>query len=299
MLVSLMKGSIRTAVFPIAGLGTRFLPATKAVAKEMLPVVDRPLIEYAVREAKSAGIERFIFVVSAQNNLVTRHFGADPELEDTLANKGKFNELRSVQEITLQPDSMVHVIQDKPLGLGHAVLCARNEIDDEFFAVILPDDLVLSDASCLEQMVDVHNEVNSTILAVEQVDKDNIGSYGVIDPCESAGQVYKIGGIVEKPKPEDAPSDLAAIGRYILSREIFTHLSRIGTGFGGEIQLTDAINAISSEQPVHALAFSGKRYDCGSKAGYIAANIAYARQDADLMVKVEKLLESDQSETGL
>ena len=294
-----MKGSIRTAVFPIAGLGTRFLPATKAVTKEMLPVVDRPLIEYAVREAKSAGIERFFFVVSAQNDLVTRHFYADPELEDTLEQKGKFNELRSVQEITLQPDSIVHVIQDKPLGLGHAVLCARNEIEDEFFAVILPDDLVLSDVSCLEQMVDVHSEVKSTILAVEQVDKENISSYGVINPSESAGQVYKVDGIVEKPNPEEAPSDLAAIGRYILSRDIFQHLSRIGAGFGGEIQLTDAINSIASEQSVHALAFSGTRYDCGSKAGYIAANIAYARQDAELMVKVEKLLGSDLPETGL
>lgn len=291
-----MQNSIRTAVFPIAGLGTRFLPATKAVSKEMLPVVDRPLIEYAVREARHAGIEKFIFVVSVHNELVKRHFCADPELENTLGSKGKLNELRSLREIALQPDRFVQVIQDKPLGLGHAVLCARNEIEEKFFAVILPDDLVLSEKPCMQQMVELHGEVKTAILAVERVDEDNISNYGVINPSESVKRVYKVNGIVEKPKPDKAPSELAAIGRYILSREVFAHLAKTDTGFGGEIQLTDAINSISSEQPVHALAFSGTRFDCGSKAGYIAANIAFARQDAELMSKVEKMLGSIQSD---
>lgn len=288
-----MKEPIRTVIFPIAGLGTRFLPATKAITKEMLPVVDRPLIEYAVHEARSAGIERFVFVVSAQNDLVTKHFSKQPDLEKVLERKGKLNELRSVQDNTLNPDSILYVIQDKPSGLGHAVLCARDVIDEDFFAVLLPDDLVLWDKPCLQQMVELHNEVETSVLAVEQIDSDNISSYGVITPTESSGRVYKVDGVVEKPKLEDAPSNLAAIGRYVLSRRIFSHLTKIKAGYGGEIQLTDAINSIASEQPVHALKFKGTRYDCGSKAGYIAANIAYARQDPTLMAKVEELLESD------
>ncbi len=288
-----MKRSVRTVVFPIAGLGTRFLPATKAITKEMLPVVDRPLIEYAVQEARSAGIERFIFVVSAQNNLVTKHFSKQPDLEKVLEQKGKLNELRSVQDNTLDADSILYVIQDKPLGLGHAVLCARDLIDEDFFTVLLPDDLVLWDKPCLQQMVELHNEVKTSVLAVEQIDSDHISSYGVITPIESSGSVYKVDGVVEKPKLEEAPSNLAAIGRYVLSKQIFSHLTKIKAGYGGEIQLTDAINSIASEQPVHALKFNGTRYDCGSKAGYIAANIAYARQDPTLMAKVEELLESD------
>ncbi len=288
-----MKGAVRTVVFPIAGLGTRFLPATKAITKEMLPVVDRPLIEYAVHEARSAGIERFVFVVSTQNDLVNKHFSKQPDLEKVLEQKGKLNELRSVQENSLDPDSIRYVIQDKPLGLGHAVLCARGLIDDDYFAVLLPDDLVLWNKPCLQQMVELHNDVESSILAVEQIDSDNISSYGVITPTESSGEVYKVDGVVEKPKPEDAPSNLAAIGRYVLSSQIFSHLTNVKAGYGGEIQLTDAINSIASEEPVHALKFKGTRYDCGSKAGYIAANIAYARQDPVLMARVEELLVPD------
>ena len=288
-----MKGSVRTVVFPIAGLGTRFLPATKAITKEMLPVVDRPLIEYAVQEARCAGVERFVFVVSTQNDLVTKHFSAQPDLEKVLEQNGKFNELKSVQASTLDPESILYVIQNKPLGLGHAVLCARDVIDEEFFAVLLPDDLVLWDKPCLQQMVELHNKIESSILAVEQIDNENISSYGVINPNESSGNVYKVDGVVEKPNFEDAPSNLAAIGRYVLSRQIFSHLAKLNAGYGGEIQLTDAINSIASQQPVHALKFNGTRYDCGSKAGYIAANIAYARQDPTLMAKVEDILESD------
>ncbi len=288
-----MKGSVRTVVFPIAGLGTRFLPATKAITKEMLPVVDRPLIEYAVHEARSAGIERFVFVVSAQNDLVIKHFSKQPDLEKVLEQKGKHNELRFVQDNTLNPDSIFYVIQDKPLGLGHAVLCAQDVINEDFFAVLLPDDLILWDKPCLQQIVELHNEVETSVLAVEQIDSDKICNYGVINSAESSGSVYKVNGVVEKPKLEDAPSNLAAIGRYVLSRNLFSHLIKIKAGYGGEIQLTDAINSIASEEPVHALKFKGTRYDCGSKAGYIAANIAHARQDPTLMAKVEELLKSD------
>ncbi|MDE0309852.1 MAG: UTP--glucose-1-phosphate uridylyltransferase [Acidiferrobacterales bacterium] len=288
-----MSGSVRTVVLPIAGLGTRFLPATKAITKEMLPVVDRPLIEYAVQEARSAGIERFVFVVSAHSDLVAKHFSRQPDLQKVLEHKGKLRELRSVQENALDPDSIHFVIQDKPLGLGHAVLCARDVIEEDFFAVLLPDDLVLWDKPCMQQMVELHNDVGSSILAVEQIDNDNISSYGVITPTESSGRVYRVDGVVEKPRPEDAPSNLAAIGRYVLASQIFSHLEKIKAGHGGEIQLTDAINSIASEQPVHALRFMGTRYDCGSKAGYIAANIAYARQDPVLMAKVAELSGSD------
>ena len=283
-------GTVRTAVFPIAGLGTRFLPATKAVTKEMLPVVDRPLLEYAVREAQDAGIERFVFVVSTHNDLVTRHFSENPELEEVLESKGKLEELESVRANSLASDSILYAIQDQPLGLGHAVLCAQDVVQDEFFAVLLPDDVMMCDVSCIKQMVDVHGDTGGSVLALERCDKEHISNYGCIRYSESSGHVYRAEGVVEKPKPENAPSNLAVIGRYVLSRRIFSYLENIGTGFGGEIQLTDAINSMAAEQPVHGLEFEGRRYDCGSKAGYIAANIAFARRDPELMSSVEKLL---------
>ena len=285
-----MARRIRTAVFPIAGLGTRFLPATKAISKEMLPVVDRPLIEYAVSEAQSAGIERFIFVVSADNHLVATHFSTNPELERVLTEKQRPAELKSVQRNSLDPDKVFFIVQDQPLGLGDAVLRAKPLIDDDYFAVLLPDDLVLADVPCLKQMVNRHDESGGSFVAVETVNGDNISSYGVVSPVRVEGNVVEIDGIIEKPKPEDAPSDLAVIGRYILSERVFGHLEALHAGVGGEIQLTDAIKALLSEQPVRALIFSGCRYDCGSKAGYIAANIAFAREDRELMAKVNSLL---------
>ena len=292
-----MQSPVRTAVFPIAGLGTRFLPATKAVTKEMLPVVDRPLIQYAIDEARSAGIERFVFVVSAPNHLVTKHFSANSELEELLERKGKHDALRLVLDSNLEPGSFVNVIQDQPLGLGHAVLCTRDEINEDFFAVILPDDLVLFKQSCIHQLVDTHVKTGSTILALERIDSAKISNYGVITPSEYSGRVYKVEGVVEKPKLEDAPSNLAAIGRYVLSRSIFSHLENLKTGIGGEYQLTDAINSLAAEQDVHGLEFHGRRYDCGSKAGYIAANIAYAGQDPELTAKVREALGSEHNET--
>ena len=286
-----MTSSVRTVVFPIAGLGTRFLPATKAIPKEMLPVVDRPLIEYAVNEAKSAGINRFIFVVPSlsKDTLVIKHFSTNSSLEETLRKNNKLAELKLIQENSLDSGSLFNVLQEQPLGLGHAVLCAKEYIDDSHFAVILPDDLVLSETHCMKQMADAHAEVGGNILAIEEVESEFVNRYGILKPGRVFGSLIQVEGIIEKPEPENAPSNLAAIGRYILSRRVFDILEDQETGFGGEIQLTDAINAIASQEPVHGVKFTGKRYDCGNKAGYVAANIAYASLDEELKAKVENL----------
>ena len=285
-----MTSSIRTVVIPAAGLGTRFLPATKAVSKEMFPVVDRPLIQYAVEESISAGINQFIFIVSSQLNLIKQHFSQDTKLEESLNQESQLREKTTVRNSTLKKESMHFIVQDEPLGLGHAVLCAREYIDEEFFAVILPDDLVLSDISCLKQMVEVQKKYSGSVIAIEEVDHSDINRYGIINPDAVDNDVVRISGIVEKPNPDSAPSNLAAIGRYILPKQIFPLLEKQRAGVGGEFQLTDSINSLTKTNSVHALRFEGVRFDCGSKAGYIAANIAYALNDSEIADQVKAVL---------
>ena len=285
-----MTSSIRTVIIPVAGLGTRFLPATKAVSKEMFPVVDRPLIQYAVEESILAGFNQFIFIVSSQLNLVKQHFSQNAKLEESLDKKSKFREKSTVRNSTLKKESMFFIVQDEPLGLGHAVLCAKEYIDEEYFAIILPDDLVLSDIACLKQMVEIQKTYGGSVIAIEEVDHSNVNHYGIIIPEAMGGDVVRISGIVEKPNPDSAPSNLAAIGRYILSKQIFTILEDQQVGVGGEIQLTDSINSLTKTNSVHALKFQGIRYDCGSKAGYVAANIAYALNDSEIADQVKEFL---------
>jgi len=287
-----MGSRIKTVIFPVAGLGTRFLPATKAISKEMLPVVDKPLIEYAVAEAKAAGIEKFIFVVPeiSDNSLVIRHFSQNPSLEALLEARNKPVELNAIRENTLAPDSMFFAVQDKPLGLGHAVLCAEAYVEESEFAVILADDLILAQRQCMHQMVDAHNQSGGVVLAIEEVAPQFVNRYGIVTPRKIEEKIVEVAAIVEKPEPAAAPSNLAAIGRYILNHEVFDVLRTQKTGFGGEIQLTDAINTLALQRSVHGLIFQGIRYDCGNKAGYVAANIAYAFAEAQLKEQVKKLL---------
>lgn len=277
-----MSIRVDTAVFPVAGLGTRILPATKVIPKEMLPVVDRPLIEYAVDEARSAGIEKFVFVVSPGRSLAIEHFSTNQMLESALKNKGKQEVLRRVQASNLNPRSIFQAVQEQPLGLGHAVWCAREYVGNAPFAVMLTDDLVLAKKPCLEQMVEAYAETGGCIVAIEEVKMDQVDKYGIVKPGVRSGNMAGIKGLVEKPEPGNAPSNLAVIGRYILQPEVFEYLSMHSKGAGGEIQLTDAMDQLLLKTPFHGLVFEGKRYDCGSKEGYLAANLAVAQRDPDL-----------------
>lgn len=268
---------IRKAVFPVAGLGTRFLPATKASAKEMLPVVDKPLIQYAVAEAVSAGAEELVFITGRSKNSIMDHFDKAYELENELEERGKTKLLELVQEILPPGITCIFIRQAEALGLGHAVLCAWPAVGDEDFFVILADDLIDGKLRpCLAQMHRVYQEYGTSVLACEQVPHEEIGSYGVVDVKPVGPGLGEIKKIVEKPKPEEAPSNLAVVGRYILTPRIFKILQRTQAGSGGEIQLTDAISQMMQEQTVLAYEFDGKRYDCGSKLGYLKANVEYA-----------------------
>jgi UTP--glucose-1-phosphate uridylyltransferase len=271
-----MSKVIRKAVFPVAGLGTRFLPATKASPKEMLPVVDKPLIQYAVEEAVNAGIEVMVFVTGRNKSAIPNHFDTAYELETELESRNKSKLLDIVQGIVPSHVSCVYIRQNMPLGLGHAVLCAEPVVGDEPFAVVLADDLIDDgDRGCLTQMVRVFGDTASSILGTEVVAPDETASYGIVDP-EGDGNIVRVKGIVEKPAPQDAPSTRAVVGRYILTSKIFQHLHRTGRGAGGEIQLTDAIASLIKQEDVLAYAFKGKRYDCGSKLGYLQATVDYA-----------------------
>lgn len=273
---------VRKAVFPVGGLGTRFLPATKSMPKEMLPVVDKPLIQYAVEEAKAAGIEEFIFVTGRGKSAIEDHFDYSFELQQTLSSKGKSKMLDEVLAPVMEPGQICYVRQQEPLGLGHAVWCARHLIGDEPFAVLLADDLIKSKTSCLKQMVDLYNQEGGNVIAAMSVPQEHISRYGVIDPGAKKGPVSEVWGLVEKPAQEDAPSNLAVIGRYILQPEIFDHLSDLERGSGNEVQLTDAMAKLIAGQSFHGLEFEGKRFDCGDKVGYLSANVAYALDRADL-----------------
>ena len=271
------KPSIKKVIFPVAGLGTRFLPATKAVPKELLPVTDRPLIQFAVDEARAAGVEEFIFVTNAYNGpLLQKHFSDDDALNTFLIERGKTAELKRVAETTIDPAHMHFCRQDEPLGLGHAVWCAREFVAGEPFAVILPDDLVKANPGCLAQMVEVWRDKGGNVVAVEDVPRDQTDRYGILDVTGDDGRIASAKGLVEKPAPEDAPSTLSILGRYILDGAVFDYLDRQVAGAGGEIQLTDAIAATIGAVPFHGLRFSGQRFDCGSMAGFVAANAAFA-----------------------
>lgn len=266
---------ISKAVFPVAGLGTRFLPATKASPKEMLPVVDKPLIQYAVEEAIAAGITELIFITGRNKRSIEDHFDKAYELETELENKNKRKLLETIQGIIPPSVSCIYIRQTEALGLGHAVLCARPVVGDEPFAVILADDLIDGEPGAMEQMVKLFNESHSSVLGVETVAPEETGSYGIVEVLNAAHGRQQVTSIVEKPRPEEAPSNLAVVGRYILTPRIFDKLVNTTPGAGGEIQLTDGIAALLKEEPVLALPFEGTRYDCGSKLGYLKATVSY------------------------
>jgi UTP--glucose-1-phosphate uridylyltransferase len=278
-----MERKISKAVFPVAGLGTRFLPATKANPKEMLTVVDKPLIQYAAEEAVIAGVEELIFVTSSSKRAIEDHFDKNYELESELESRGKKDLLRIVREVVPANVTCVYIRQPEALGLGHAVLCARPVVGDEAFAVILADDLIYSDDKCvLGQMIAVYQDRGNSVLGVEEVPPDETHKYGIVDPGETDGRVTRVRNIVEKPSPADARSNLGVVGRYILTPAIFAHLKGIPRGAGGEIQLTDAIERLLQDEPVLAYRFAGKRYDCGSKLGYLQATVEYALRHPEL-----------------
>lgn len=274
---------VTKAVFPVAGLGTRFLPATKANPKEMMPIVDKPLIQYAVEEAVAAGITELIFVTNSSKRAIEDHFDSNFELETNLQERGKHDLLEIVRGILPEGVSCAYIRQKSPQGLGHAVLCAKQLVMNEPFAVLLADDLIDGgDSSCLRQMVDVFQKNKSSIIAVEKIAPSETKKYGVVDVDSSEKTVMTLRGIVEKPSADAAPSNLGVVGRYILTPRIFTLLENTAKGSGGEIQLTDAIATLLHEEKVYALQFQGKRYDCGSKLGYLEATIAYALKHPEL-----------------
>lgn len=285
-----MSAAVRTAVFPVAGRGTRFLPATKASPKEMLPIVDKPLIQYAVEEAIAAGATRLIFVTGSSKRAIEDHFDTDPELERALKMAGKDDLLATVRRIVPDDVTCVYIRQGEPLGLGHAVLCARPAVGDEPFFVHLADDLIKGNPGCFAQMVDEHARHGGSVIAVETVLAGETSSYGIVAVDERDDR--RLTAIVEKPKPEDAPSNLAVVGRYLLVPEVFDKLETTGRGAGGEIQLTDAIADLLPELPVHAYAFDGERYDCGSKLGYLQATLAYGLEHPAIGAPLRRYLES-------
>lgn len=285
------KMAIRKAVLPVAGLGTRFLPATKSIPKEMLPVLDKPLLQYAIEEAKAAGIEEFVFVTGRGKQAIEDHFTHDPELHQFLDERGKRDLLPAVMEAEIEPGQLLLVRQPVPRGLGHALWCARSAIGDEPFAVLLPDDLIISEKSCLTQMVETyhrlgsfdgvgHNQVRPNLLGLIEIGPEESHKYGMVKVAGEDGPVVRLAGLVEKPIPEQAPSSLAIIGRYILQPEIMPLLARHQLGAGGEIQLTDAIAMLLDQQPVYGLRFVGRRFDCGSRNGLLEATLHLALTEA-------------------
>jgi len=285
-----MTQKLRKAVFPVAGLGTRLLPATKSIPKELLTVVDRPLIQYAVDEAREAGIEELIFVTGRGKSALVDYFDAAFELETTMREKGK--SLDPLHPSRVHFGELVSVRQQQPLGLGHAVWCARHVVGDEPFAVLLPDDLMSGTPGALKQMVDAWERYGGNMLCTEEVPHERTGSYGVITPGKQDGAVTEVLGLVEKPKPEESPSNLAVIGRYILQPDVMRILDKGETGAGGEIQLTDAMAQLIGKQPFHAVKVDAVRHDCGDKAGYVIANLALALERKDIAPKIQEFLSS-------
>ena len=278
-----MHRKVTKAIFPVAGLGTRFLPATKSIPKEIMTLVDRPLIQYAIDEARAAGIREFIFVTSRGKSALEDYFDAAPELETALRDKGKTELLEILEGTNMDSGAIAYIRQNRPMGLGHAVWCARRLIGDEPFAVILPDDVIASDTPCLKQMIDAYQETGGAMVAAMEVPPEKTSSYGILDVRDSVGRLSRVRGMVEKPEKGSAPSNLAVIGRYILPPTVMNSLCEVESGAGGEIQLTDAIaRELVEGRPVHGLRFDGDRYDCGSKAGFLKATVAFGMAREDL-----------------
>jgi len=289
---------VRKAVFPVGGLGTRFLPATKAMPKEMLPVVDKPLIQYAVEEALAAGIEEIIFVTGRGKAAIEDFFDHSFELRQMLGERGKDAELHTIDIPVLEPGRVAYTRQQAPLGLGHAVWCARELVGDEPFAILLADDLVMADNPCLKQMVDVFEQTGGNVVAVQDVPLEHTNRYGILDIASDDGRLVEIKGLVEKPDPVDAPSTLSIIGRYILLPEVFGYLSEKKKGADGEIQLTDAMARMIGDAPFHGLRFSGRRFDCGDKAGFFEANVAFALARPELHDEIAAILQKYAAGSG-
>ena len=287
-----MIKKLRKAVLPVAGLGTRFLPATKAMAKEMLPVVDKPLIQYAVEEARAAGIEQFCMVTGRGKTALIDHFDIAYELEATLVERGKADILQMLNDMSVEPGSIATVRQQVPLGLGHAIWCARAFIGDDPFAILLPDDLVLSEKPCLAQLADLYHETGGNVVAIEEVPRELTNRYGILKVGQDNGRTVEVTGLVEKPSPAEAPSNLSIIGRYVLLAEVVTHLARMERGAGNEVQLTDGMARMIGHAPFHGLRFEGRRFDCGDKAGFLEAQIAFALKRPDLADKVRAFLKN-------
>jgi len=279
---------IRKAVFPVAGMGTRFLPATKAIPKEMLPIIDRPLIQYAVDEAREAGIEQLIFVTGRGKTAIVEHFDTAYELESTMTERGK--DLSILEPTRIQPGNLVTVRQQVPMGLGHAIWCARAIVGDEPFAIFLPDELMIGSPGCMKQMVEAYHEVGGNLISVLEVPEEEVSSYGVIAPgAKVSSSLTEVVGLVEKPKREAAPSNLIISGRYILQPEVMRTLECQEAGAGGEVQLTDAMARMIGSQPFHAVTFAGRRFDCGSKTGFIEATLALALEREDIADEVRAI----------
>lgn len=287
-----MIKKLRKAVLPVAGLGTRFLPATKAMAKEMLPVVDKPLIQYAVEEARAAGIEQFCMVTGRGKTALVEHFDIAFELEATLRARGKQDALDMLAASATEPGSITTVRQQVPLGLGHAIWCARAFIGDDPFAILLPDDLVLSETPCLEQLARAYEETGGNVVAVTEVPPEQTNRYGILRIGLDDGRLVEVTGLVEKPAPADAPSNLSIIGRYVLLPEVITHLARMERGAGNEVQLTDAMAKMIGHTPFHGLRYEGRRFDCGDKVGFLEAQIAFALKRPEMAQAVRDFLKT-------
>jgi len=283
---------LKKAVLPVAGLGTRFLPATKALAKEMLPVVDRPLIQYAVDEARAAGIEQFCFVTGRGKTAIVEHFDVAYELERTLEAREKTAELNALRAQAMTPGSIVTVRQQVPMGLGHAIWCARSFVGEDPFAILLPDDLMMCETPCTGQLAEAYRETGGNVVAVEEVPMERVNRYGVLDVDQDKGKLVSVKGLVEKPPVEQAPSNLTIIGRYVLMPEVMHHLSKLEKGAGGEVQLTDSMAKLIGSQPFHGLRYEGRRYDCGDKAGFLEAQVAFALKRPDLAPAMKAILKA-------
>jgi UTP--glucose-1-phosphate uridylyltransferase len=286
--------ALRKAVLPVAGLGTRFLPATKAMAKEMLPVVDRPLIQYAIDEARAAGIVQFCLVTGRGKTALVEHFDVAYELEATLRERNKLAEIEMLREAQMEPGAIVAVRQQVPLGLGHAIWCARSFIGDDPFAILLPDDLILSDVPCTQQLADAYRETGGNVVAVVEVPREQTNRYGILSVGADDGRLVEVKGLVEKPKPEDAPSNLSIIGRYVLLPEVIGHLARMERGAGNEVQLTDGMARMIGRTPFHGLRYEGRRFDCGDKIGFLEAQIAFALRRPEMAESVRGFLQKYQ-----
>jgi UTP--glucose-1-phosphate uridylyltransferase len=283
---------LKKAVLPVAGLGTRFLPATKAIAKEMLPVVDKPLIQYAIEEARAAGIEQFCLVTGRGKTALVEHFDIAFELEETLEARNKMAELAALRELAVEPGSILTVRQQVPLGLGHAIWCARAFIGNDPFGVLLPDDLVLADKPCMQQLAEAYYRTGGNIVAVTEVPPEQTNRYGILETGQDDGTMVEVRGLVEKPAPEDAPSNLSVIGRYVLLPEVIGHLALMERGAGNEVQLTDGMAKMIGETPFHGLRYEGRRFDCGDKLGFLEAQIAFALRRPDMEPAVRAFLKT-------